>query len=325
MIRVEHLGVTQNGYFRPSAFVSFGATLRASGLLAALPPEAVKDLLLLLTFVTSNGHCAPTVHQIAQAMRVSQGKARSRLERLEAARWQARPLLWHGKTESGLEFFSPLSSLAPVHEDAQAPSAYVPPPPIRAASREAVVAHSRAAYARSRAEVEAQIEEMMNYRKAQPPARHQPAKQHQAPTSVSPQRVEATAPVPVQALVLSPEEQAALREHEEVSDLLQQVGLEAEQAEGLLEHYDTVRIRRQLMWLPYRRAKNPAGMLLAAVKDDYEAPPGIWRQKEQAEPQPAAGAETPEEDVSADAGALPLIVPDGNATVVLEQPPDNIA
>jgi hypothetical protein len=34
------------------------------------------------------------------------------------------------------------------------------------------------------------------------------------------------------------------------------------------------------MWLPYRRAKNPAGMLLAAVKDDYEAPPLMRRQEQ---------------------------------------------
>ncbi len=271
VIRVEHLDVSLGGYFRPAAHVSFASPLRTSGLLAALPPEAVKDLLLLLTFVTPNGHCAPTVRQIAQAMRVSPGKARSRLERLEALRWQARPLLWHGTSESGLEFFSPLSALAPVREEAKVPSAYVPPPPIRAAPREAVIAHSRATYARPRAEVEAQIEEMMGYRKAhQSPKPPQAAVPMASPATTPAQRTGDLAEVPLPAP--SPEEAEALREQEAVRELLQQAGLDAEQAEGLLEHYDLVRIRRQLMWLPYRRAKNPAGMLLAAVKDDYEAP-----------------------------------------------------
>ena len=54
--------------------------------------------------------------------------------------------------------------------------------------------------------------------------------------------------------------------------LLLQVGLLPEQAETLLNAYDPLRIRRQLAWLPYRGAKNPAGMLLAAVKDNYEIP-----------------------------------------------------
>lgn len=325
MIRVEHLDVKLGGYFRPAAFVSFGAPLRASGLLAALPPEAVKDLLLLLTFVTPNGHCAPTVHQIAEAMRVSQGKARSRLERLEAARWQAQPLLWHGTTPSGLEFFSPLSSLAPVREDAQAPSAYVPPPPILAAPRETVIAHSRATYARPRAEVEAQIEEMMNYRRAHQPTKS--SKPHQAPTAVPPHTdvpphgTEASAPVPEPLPVLSPEEWAALREREEARELLRQAGLEAEQAEGLLEHYDLVRIRRQLMWLPYRRAKNPMGMLLAAVKDDYEAPPGIWRQKAPVETRPEV--ESVAQQDGALAGERSTAALDGLAEIMLELPPDN--
>ena len=286
LIRVEHLDVTLGGRFRPAAHVCFATPLRTTGLLSSLPPEAAKDLLLLLTFVTPNGHCAPTLTQIAHAMRVSQGKARSRLERLQAVRWQARPLLWHGTSESGLEFFSPLSTMAPVHEDATPPSASVPPPPIQAAGRQAVIAHSRAAYARPRAEVEAQIEEMMGYRKASRPS--QP-RQGSAPAATSAQSVEAERPA------LSPEEQEARREREEVRELLLRAGLEAKQAQGLLEHFDTVRIRRQLMWLPYRRAKNPAGMLLAAVKDDYEAPQ--MARYQQAPPQEAslAQAQPPEE------------------------------
>jgi len=311
VIRVEHLDVTLGGHFRPQAHVSFASPLRASGLLASLPPEAVKDFLLILTFVTPNGHCAPTVGQLASAMRVSQGKARGRLERLEALRWQARPLLWHGQTESGLEFFSPLPALAPVREEATVPSAYVPPPPILAAPREAVIAHSRAAYARPRAEVEAQIEEMMGYRKA-----HQPLKPVQTSAPAA-----AVQPVEPEPPALAPEEVESLCKREEARELLLGAGLDAEQAEGLLGRYDPVRIRRQLMWLPYRRAKNPAGMLLAAVKDDYEAPP-MTRYQHQAEPQPVA-------DKAADAGenvavSISISALDGSGEVTLELPPDVI-
>jgi len=50
-------------------------------------------------------------------MHLSQGRARGRLERLQAVRWEGRPLLWHGQSESGLEFFSPLPLVAPVRGD----------------------------------------------------------------------------------------------------------------------------------------------------------------------------------------------------------------
>lgn len=272
MIRVEHLDVQLNGNFRPAAFVAFAAPLRQSGLLNALPPEGAKDLLTLLTFVTPNGGCAPTIHQLAEAMRVSEGKARGRLGRLLEIRWQGEPLLAHLRSESGLEVFAPRPWLAPAREDGATGGPPSPPPALRAAEREAVVAHSRAAYARPRAEVEREIEESMGYRRDEQgrlvrlPA---PVRTDDKPTPLQ--------PIPLSDPPLSPKELEAARERDEVKRLLLQAGLLPEQAESMVGHYDMVRIRRQLMWLPLRKAKNPAGMLLAAIKDDYEAPPSLWR------------------------------------------------
>jgi hypothetical protein len=148
LIRVEHLDVKRNGDFRPAAFVSFAAPLRLSGLLNALPPESARDLLLLLTFVTPHGHCSPTVCQIAEAMRVSDGKARRRMERLLAFRWQGEPLLTHQRTESGLEVFAPRPWLAPAREDVGPQPFHSSQVPLRAAPREEIIAHTRATYAR---------------------------------------------------------------------------------------------------------------------------------------------------------------------------------
>lgn len=267
LIRVEHLDVKRNGDFRPAAHVTFAAPLRLSGLLGALPPEAARDLLLLLTFVTPNGRCAPTMRQIAEAMRLSDGKARGRMERLLAFRWQGEPLLTHQKTESGLEVFSPRPWVAPVREDAAPPPFQSPQAPVRAAPREEIIAHTRATYTRPRAEVEREIEEAMGYR------RDERGRPHRAPS----QAVLVPQPLAQGAAPLSEEELEAMRERGEVRQMLLQAGLQDEQADALLSGYDLVRIRRQLMWLPYRRAKNPAGMLLAAVKDDYEAPPAMLR------------------------------------------------
>jgi hypothetical protein len=54
---------------------------------------------------------------------------------------------------------------------------------------------------------------------------------------------------------------------------LERQGLTTEQALDLLHKFDPVRIQRQLMWLPYRHARHTAGLLIAAIEDDYEAPP----------------------------------------------------
>jgi len=281
LIRVEHRDTSREGYFRPQAYIAFAAPLRLGGLLGALPPEACKDLLLLLSFVTPNGHFFPTLDHLAQAMHVSPAKARRRLERLESFRFHGQPLMARAATQSGLEFFTPLPWLAPVREDAEQRGFSHTAPPLQASSREAVIKHTRSAYTRPRAEVERQIEDMMGYRKA--PVRSVSTGQAAfaggsgqssgdvAPGAVMPGEAARERSLN-EAAPLSPEDARALEERAELKALLLQVGLLPEQAETLLNAYDPLRIRRQLAWLPYRGAKNPAGMLLAAVKDNYEIP-----------------------------------------------------
>jgi hypothetical protein len=320
LIRVEHRDVKPNGDFRPAAHVSFAAPLRLSGLLNALPPEAAKDLLMLLTFITANGLCSPTVRQIAEAMRISNGKARARLERLLAFRWQGEPLLVHQHTQSGLEVFAPRPWLAPVREDVAPLAGQPAQAPLQAAPREAIIAHTRATYARPRAEVEREIEEGMGY------GRDRQGRLHRMPVGAMPGLV----PQAPEAAAFSAEERAAeraaRREREEVREQLLKAGLQSEQAEALLAGYDLLRIRRQLMWLPYRKAKNSAGMLLASIKDDYEAPPALWRSpalyaaasepSEEPEGIPEEGAS--EEGASADGEER--AVPDESREIILPLP-----
>ena len=73
-IILERLDVTPDGRFRPSAFIKLTKVFRTSGLLQALPPEELKSFFVLLSFLTPNGACSPTMQQLAGAMRVSQGK-----------------------------------------------------------------------------------------------------------------------------------------------------------------------------------------------------------------------------------------------------------
>jgi len=229
---------TPAGYFRPEATVTIRPALRTSGLLLALPPEDVKSLLLMLTFVTANGWCRPTAPQLAAAMRVGEGKARARMERLRQFRWQDRSLVTEVLHDSGMETFVPSPAVVGVEQAApELPSTQAPLPPN--AGREAIVERSRALYARPRAEVERRIAEQMGW--------GPPAFEGEAPVVAEGKR----------------------QTYQRMTDL----GMPRDQALDLLARFDVDRVERQLDWLPRRRAKSPLRFLLAAIENDYEAPP----------------------------------------------------
>ena len=67
LIYIRHLDKTQDGHWRPHALLTLTRALRTSGFLSVLPPEELRNFLLLLTFLTPNGSCAPTLLQLADA------------------------------------------------------------------------------------------------------------------------------------------------------------------------------------------------------------------------------------------------------------------
>jgi hypothetical protein len=246
-IFIEHHDQTRDQHWRPAAAVQFGKSLRTSGFLFALPPEDLKSFLLLLTFLTPNGDCGPSVLQLATALRLSPAKTRARLERLVAARWHGQPIVRLYRTESGLDLFRLAPGLLPLQEQGE----HLPiQPRYQAAPREVIIEHSRRTYAQPRVEVERQIAEMNGWKK---PGDSDSGTQ--TPTKHTNGLLQENDP-----------EYAAL--HRE----LLRAGLRPEQADELLAHFDWVRIRRQLMWLPQRAVRNKVGFLIAAIKDDYAAP-----------------------------------------------------
>ena len=222
-----------NVSFHPSALMVITPALRTSGLLASLSPEDLKNLITALTFLTTNGSCTPSVPELATAMGVSTGKAMSRMNRLVSSQWRNESLFYFLEHESGLNAYAPSHSLvAVVRENPKEPEA---PPPIRSV-REEVIALSRERYTRSREEVERDIAKQNGWG------------------------------VP---------EEFATDEEKEQGELLRRlctVGLERGEANEILAQHPVERIRRQLDWLPYRRARLPARYLVAAIEGDYEAP-----------------------------------------------------
>ena len=67
-------------------------------------------------------------------------------------------------------------------------------------------------------------------------------------------------------------------------------------ASELLEKYPSERVKRQIQMLPYRNAKEPAAMLIKAIKEDWSAPAGyMLKRREEAERKAKAEREAKEE------------------------------
>jgi len=228
-----------SGTFRPSARLILTQYVRISGLWRVLTPEDFKTLVLLLTFVTPNGWCRPTLPELAEAMEVSHAKAKARMERLLQLQWQEQPLVQRLERPDGLDAYLPGRRLL-AHENAPAPEP-PQPAPIRTAGREAVVAYSRARYATPRVEVEADIARRMGW--------GAPAFEDDPPE--------------------------VAEEKQGLYDKLSEQGMSRSQALDVLGRFDLAVVRQQLEWMPHRAAKNPSRYLQAAIENNYEAPVAV--------------------------------------------------
>ena len=272
-IVIEHLDRSRDGHFRPATFLKLTAHLRTSGFLAAVPAEELKNLLWVLSFLTANGDCHPTIVQLAHVMHLSQGKVKARMQRLVEWRWQDRSLVMPLRLGNGLEAYALAPGAVPTREaDPQQEEEQNRQAPIIAAPRDAVIAYSRQHYARPRAEVEREIEQQMGW---DPPPESEPL-ESEYPKALRPAEV-SSLPPSVAETDSVPQTTDASEEWRSLQRQLQSVGLNKEQINDLMKRFDTLRIRRQLMWLPYRKVRNKIGFLIAAIEDDYEAPPTLRR------------------------------------------------
>ena len=237
---IEHRQEDRTGAtFRPSARLILSERVRTSGLWHSLTPEDFKTLVLILTFITPNGWCRPTLPELADTMGVSHGKAKARLDRLIRLQWQGQPLVEPLERPDGLDAYLPGRSLV-THEDALAPEPDHQAPPLRTPGREAVIAYSRARYARTREDVERQIGEMMGWG---PPA-------------------------------FEGDDPAVAEGKRRAFGAMTGFGMPKEQVLDLLVRFDLGAVESQIAWLPSRNAKNPARFLAAAIEGSYEPPLG---------------------------------------------------
>lgn len=230
-VLVTHAG-TPPGALTPRAAVALSPSFRTGGLLGLLPAEDLKSLVLLLTYVTANGDVVAALPQLADGLRLSEGKALVRLRRLGTLRWRDRPLVHELARESGLTAFALDDGLrtieaAPLPE--ASPSEQALPVP---AGRAAVYEHVRATYATPRAEAEAMVAAQLGH----------------------------------------VGEETAIPGEEAIAERLARFGLPRDQAAELVARYGAEAVERQLKWLPYRKAQNPSRLLVASIEGDYGEP-----------------------------------------------------
>ena len=242
-----------SGTFRPSARLVLTDRVRTSGLWRALTPEDAKTLVFLLSFITPNGWCRPTLPELADAMGTSQPKGKGRLDRLAQARWEGQPLAELLARPDGLDAYLPGRGLVAHVEIAEPEVPHVAP--LRTPGRAAVVAYSRARYAKTRAEVEQQIGEMMGW----------------APPD------------------FAGDDPAIAEGKRQAFQAMTDVGMPKEQALDLLARFELGAVESQIRWLPSRGAKNPARFLAAAIEGGYDRPLALRRQPAEGE----TDAETP--------------------------------
>ena len=246
---VEHYRDTlgAGGTFRPAARLLLTTALRTSGLWAAVSPDEMRDLTLLLTFLTPNGRVQPTLPELAGGMKVSHAQARARMQRLSRHQWQGQSLVVELTRQSGLDAYLIGRHLLGSRQLSE--TSVVPLPAALSeprAGRDMLIAHSRARYGNPRAEVEADIARRMGW--------GPPAFEDDPPEIAEEKRL--------------------------LFERLSEQGMPKSQALDILGRFDLGLVRRQLDWLPHRGAKNPSRYLQAAIENDYEEPVALRARQE---------------------------------------------
>lgn len=106
-------------------------------------------------------------------------------------------------------------------------------------------------------------------------------------------------------------------DHRKLRTRLENTGLTHEQATEVLAKYPMDVVAQQLDWLPYRKAKNPTGYLLAAIDGGYQEPRAIRDHRfvleekfgGEAKVEPVTDNEEPETDMQLEIDGPPLSLP----------------
>ncbi len=179
-------------------------------------------------------------------------------------------LLYALPRESGLHAYSPSPHIVSAGYARHGNQPEKDAPAI-AAAQDAVLAHSRAMYARPRLVVEEEIARLNGW--PWPPASVAERLKLAAAPTVSEETPTVRASAPLRSAGPdTPDVGRSPKDGEDLRRQLRGLGVPIDIAERLVQKHAAGRILRQISWLPYRRADTPSRLLVAAIENDYAAP-----------------------------------------------------
>ena len=256
--------------------------LRASGLLKLLSPADLQTLICLLTYANDQGICVLSGRDVADALGLSEKQARTRLKRLLGLRFQGKPLVMkidlmrtqHGRFAKSRYRISPLPGIAIHH----------------GSSRVGKPDGDRSASAGTGTPL--------------PPGEtvrfHIPGRRLGKLSSgirtVTPQGEDVVVNKYNKTTTQQTRRGIGETKQIELVTLLQDLGVTEITAREIAGRYPPELIESQVKMLAYRQARDPAAMLVKAIREDWDAPSAyIAAMREQARKRQQEKAKATEE------------------------------
>lgn len=260
--------------------VMIDRTIRSSGLLAFLSPEDFQTLIALWTFVDESGRCDLSARTLGQTLDLSEKQAQKRLKKLCSLRWHGRPLVVR---ENGRETGRFLPTGYRVMEIA---GLKVIPYSILQVGKPSGggsngETREQDADAVPRREGTASLPKRTST--SGTPVPEAERKAHNS-SGITDNNCVGVSSVNNKHTEEKTNDMRSAGEKKRIFNMLLGSGVSGSIASELLERYPPERIARQLQMLPFRNAKEPAAMLIKAIKEDWAAPAAyLARKREEAE------------------------------------------
>ena len=265
--------------------------IRGSGLLAFLSPEELQSFIALLTFVDGTGRCELSSRRLGQTLNLSEKQAQKRLKKLCGVRWHGRPLVIK---ENGRERgrFTPtgyqvveVKGLRMIHGDESEAGVIDDHGSSDDGSSDSKQRDGDMSDGGSDGENSAQEADMTSRPGGMMELRKR-SSSSDTPAGDAGGKAIDNRPVMGNNCVVAEninkrhttgddgDDDIAVEQGEKkrVLNALLEIGVSSSAGSEMLEEYPVERVARQVAMLRFRNAKEPAAMLVKAIREDWAAP-----------------------------------------------------
>ncbi len=237
--------------------------MRVSGLLARLSPQDLQTLVCLLTYVYKDGRCALSGRDVAIALNLSEKQGTERLRRLARLRFQGKPLVI-------------AAGRNPISKFAKRGYRVLPVPGLKVGMDKQESGGSEGGRRRDIPSISQEALFPLSPGetvKFPPPGGSPRTRGLGKPASGSRTDTASDNSFDNNKTTHRTTEEGEVKEGEKgLFELLINHGVSKPAAADLVRSFPAETIRRQIEMLPYRDARDPAAMLVKAIRDDWDAP-----------------------------------------------------